>query len=350
MAGEELAALERRIEELESELGRAREAMAELTGMLANGASQAQGREDLIIARTRELAEKTEALSQANRELKALAGNLDKIVQERTHALADSEAQLRRKNAELDRLNRLKSEFISIAAHEFRTPMTSIVGYLDLISQGRLGPIPEAMRRPMASLSRNSQRLKHLIDDMLDVSRLDAGRMVLHRAPRDLRELVRSAVAELETFAQAKEHHIETDLAEVPLIEVDGEKIHQVISNLLANAIKYTPEGGRILLSVLQEPEALVLRVRDNGMGIPAAARDKLFEPFSEITAPQYHSSAGPDSAGLGLYIARGIVQLHGGEISVESQEGAYTEFSVALPLTPRPQTDAAALPWPTTV
>jgi signal transduction histidine kinase len=347
MVGEEIEALERRIQELESELAHARAAIAELTDRLAHGGSPTQGRDDLLIARTRELGEKSEALAEANRELKMLAGNLDKIVQERTRALAESEAQLRRKNAELDRLNRLKSEFISIAAHEFRTPMTSIVGYLDLISQGRLGPIPEAMRRPMASLSRNSQRLKHLIDDMLDVSRLDAGRMVLHRSPRDLRELVRSAVAELESFALAKGHHIQIEFGPVPLIEVDGDKVHQVISNLLANAIKYTPEGGTILLGVKQEGETVRLRVRDNGMGIPAAARDKLFEPFTDITAPQYHSSAGPDSAGLGLYIARGIVQLHGGEISVDSQEGAYTEFTVALPLYPQPQTEAQAQPWP---
>jgi signal transduction histidine kinase len=261
----------------------------------------------------------------------------EQLRRERLESLAASAAALRKRNEELDRANQLRTEFISIAAHEFRTPMTSIVGYLDLISQGRLGPIPEAMQRPIASLIRNTQRLKRLIDEMLDVSRLDSGRMVLHRGSRDLVELVRSASGELEDFARAKGHEVVCDFGAVPPVDVDGDKIHQVITNLLANAIKYTPEGGRIVLSVAvngpPERPAVVLRVRDNGIGVPEAAREKIFEPFSELTAPQYHSSAGPDSAGLGLYIARGIVLLHGGDISVDSREGEYTEFTVRLPL-----------------
>ncbi|MBI5477823.1 MAG: HAMP domain-containing histidine kinase [Deltaproteobacteria bacterium] len=308
MAGEELTALERRVRELESELGAARRAITALTEKLAEG----DGRPAVTVP----------------------AATVDQPA-----APGETESELRRRNAELDRLNRSKSEFISIAAHEFRTPMTSIVGYLDLISQGRLGPIPDPMQRPVASLMRNTQRLKRLIDDMLDVSRLDSGRMVLHRDARDLRELARSAIGELEAFTLAKQHEVETEFAEVPLVDVDGDKIHQVITNLLANAIKYTPEGGRILVSVGCDGEWAVLKVRDNGIGIPEGARGKIFEPFSEITAPQFHSSAGPDSAGLGLYIARGIVLLHGGAIAVDSREAQYTEFTVRLPLLPGART-----------
>jgi signal transduction histidine kinase len=303
MAGADLAALERRMRELETELQAARQAVTALTEKLAESDRRGDAPASIPPAPA----------------VEASGG--------------ESESELRRRNAELDRLNKSKSEFISIAAHEFRTPMTSVVGYLDLISQGRLGPIPEAMQRPIASLIRNTQRLKRLIDDMLDVSRLDSGRMVLRKEARDLTELARSAIGELETFTRAKQHQIDTEFAAVPPLEVDGDKIHQVITNLLANAIKYTPECGRILLSVRRENGWVVLKVRDNGIGIPEAARGKIFEPFSEVTAPQFHSSAGPDSAGLGLYIARGIVLLHGGELVVDSREGVYTEFTVRLPL-----------------
>ena len=311
MAGEDLAAFERRMRELESELSGARRAITALTEKLAGG--------EVRPADAGVPAPPPAEAAQATFDWRG--------------AGSETEAELRRRNAELDRLIRLRSEFISIAAHEFRTPMTSIVGYLDLISQGRLGPIPEPMQRPIASLNRNTQRLKRLIDDMLDVSRIDSGRMVLRRDAHDLRELARSAISELEGFTRAKRHDVGTDFAEVPAVDVDGDKIHQVITNLLANAIKYTPEDGRIVVSVDREARWVVLRVRDNGIGIPAAARDKIFEPFSELTAPEFHTSAGPDSAGLGLYIARGIVLLHGGEIAVDSREGEFTEFTVRLPV-----------------
>jgi signal transduction histidine kinase len=324
MPGEDLAALERRMRELESELHAAHRAIGALTDKLANGkGSPAPATGDASARRP-----------DAGKPAGAAPVSIPPTPPpEPGGAGVETEEELRRRNAELDRLNRAKSEFISIAAHEFRTPMTSIVGYLDLISQGRLGPIPDPMQRPIASLIRNTQRLKRLIDDMLDVSRLDSGRMVLHREPRDLRDLCRSAVGELEAFTRAKQHAVETEMGEIPPVDVDGDRIHQVITNLLANAIKYTPEGGRILVSVGLEADRAVLKVRDNGIGIPEAMRGKIFEPFSEVTAPQFHTSTGPDSAGLGLYIARGIVLLHGGEIEVSSREGVYTEFTVRLPL-----------------
>jgi signal transduction histidine kinase len=339
MAGEDLAALERRMRELESELHAARRAITALTDKLADGDGRATPAPGNVRAGRSQAGPPSGAAPTGA----ADAAGPPSAPVEPDPAGEETESELRRRNAELDRLNRAKSEFISIAAHEFRTPMTSIVGYLDLISQGRLGPIPDSMQRPVASLIRNTQRLKRLIDDMLDVSRLYSGRMMLHRDARDLRDLCRSAIGELEAFTRAKQHDVETEFGELPLVDVDGDRIHQVITNLLANAIKYTPEGGRILLSVGREAEWAVLKVRDNGIGIPEAMRGKIFEPFSEVTAPQFHSSAGPDSAGLGLYIARGIVLLHGGEIDVTSREGVYTEFTVRLPLPAPAGTPATA-------
>ena len=340
-----------RIAELEAELANAKATVNSLTQKLDDhqdrggddrhekdkGISEATARlESLIAARTRELAEKTDALEAANRELTNLMTNLDQIVRQRTRALADSEVQLRRKNAELDRLNRMKSEFISIAAHELRTPMTSIIGYLDLISQGRMGELPTTLQRPLASLHRNANRLKRLIEDMLDISRLEGGRMTLHRAPRPLQQIVDAAVEELRPFAQLKQHTIEVEPPppELPKVDVDESKVHQVVANLLANSIKYTPEGGRIRLRTnLGEAGFVQLLVRDNGIGIPQDLLDRIWEPFSDVNTAKHHTSHGPDSAGLGLYIAKGIVELHGGKIVVTSEEGTFTEFVVTLPI-----------------
>ncbi len=129
------------------------------------------------------LEERTTELEVARAEFRALRANLDQIVRQRTRALAESEAQLRAKNAELERQSRIKAEFISIAAHSCDTPLTSIVGYLDLF-EGRFGELPEPAERPMGSIRRNAHRLKRLVDDMFDVSRIDSARMVLRRSRR----------------------------------------------------------------------------------------------------------------------------------------------------------------------
>lgn len=338
-----------RVERLEAELADARRTItaliqkarpgdAEVNGDVA--VSEAAARlEELIADRTHQLEEQTIALEAANTELRNLTTNLDQIVRQRTRALAESETQLRRKNVELDRLNRLKTEFISIAAHELRTPMTSIVGYLDLIVEGRLGTLPGDLKRPISSLRRNAHRLKRLIEDMLDVSRLEAGRVTLARKPTALADIVSSVVYELKPLADEKSQKVSTHIEDVPLVDGDADKVHQVISNLVANSIKYTPAGGEIRISVDAEPRVpggerprVRLRVWDNGIGIPSSVRTRIFEPFSDVHAAKHHTSVGPDSAGLGLYIARGIVELHGGAITVDSEEGRYTEFTVLLP------------------
>jgi len=294
--------------------------------------------EQLIAERTREVEEKSAALRSVNSELRALTKNLDQIVRERTRALAESEAQLRDSNEELKRLNDMKAEFISIAAHELRTPLTSIVGYHDLFVEGRFGDLPDGMRKPMVSLQRNSHRLQRLVDEMLDASRIEAGKVTLCRVPCDLGGLVTAVVDELAPLAAAKRQHLRAELSPTPKTEADIDKIHQVVTNLVANAIRYTPEEGTITVMADAAPQDLYagewarLRVRDNGIGIPVQHRARIFEPFSDVNTAKHHTSSVPDSAGLGLYIARGLVDLHGGLITVESEEEKYTEFTVLLP------------------
>jgi len=283
--------------------------------------------------------ERTREVEQARAEFRALRANLDQIVRQRTRALAESETQLREKNVELEKQGRSKAEFISIAAHELRTPLTSIVGYLDLFSEGRFGELPPLLERPLSSVRRNAHRLKRLVDDMLDVSRIEFGRITLRREPVDLGDVVRDVVTELLPLARARNQRLQTNIGKVDPLEGDRDKLHQIAVNLVSNAIRYTPESGEIAVDVDEAPRERYpggwarLRVRDNGIGISEEDRQRIFDPFLHPKPVKHHTSAGPDSAGLGLYIARGLIELHGGLITVDSEPEVFTEFTVLLPI-----------------
>jgi signal transduction histidine kinase len=341
---------EDRIVELESELGAAQRTIDVLIARLERSGSTPPIQSELFDAAVRlgnVLEERTREVEAARAEFRALRANLDQIVRQRTRALAESEAQLRAKNVELEKQSRIKSDFISIAAHELRTPLTSIVGYLDLFSEGRFGDLPPMLERPIGSVRRNAHRLKRLVDDMLDVSRIEAGRMFLRREAVDLGDVVRDVVTEMLPLARARNQQIETHIEPLQQLDADRDKLHQIAVNLVSNAIRYTPESGAISIGVDEAPRERYpggwarLRVRDNGVGIAEQDRQRIFDPFLHPKPAKHHTSAGPDSAGLGLYIARGLIELHGGLITVDSQPDVFTEFTVLLPFT-SPSTETA--------
>jgi signal transduction histidine kinase len=328
-----------RVAELEAELEGAKRTIDVLIARLERTGSPAQS--ELFDAAARlghVLEERTREVEDARAEFRALRANLDQIVRQRTRALAESEAQLRTKNAELERQARIKTDFISIAAHELRTPLTSIVGYLDLFSEGRFGELPPLIARPMASVRRNAHRLKRLVDDMLNVSRIETGKIALRRELVDLGEVVHDVVTELMPLANARKQTLQTHLARIQHIDADRDKLHQIAVNLVSNAIRYTPEQGAIDVHVDEAPHERYpggwarLRVRDNGVGIDEADRQRIFDPFLHAQPTKHHTSQGPDSAGLGLYIARGLIELHGGLITVDSTPSVGSEFTVLLP------------------
>jgi signal transduction histidine kinase len=314
-----------RIAELEAELDATQKTIAALIEQVERGR---QG-----------TPEEGRALEAVNAELRALTSNLDMIVRQRTRALAESEAQLRERIAELKRQSALKVEFMSIATHELRTPMTSIVGYLDLLIEGKFGALSDDLARPVASIRRSAHRLKQLADEMLDVSRLEEGRVALRRGPCALDEIVRDVVEENRPMAAVKRLTIAVELESPPIIDADADKIHQMASCILANAIRHTPDGGEIAILVDRAPQDRYagawarLSVTDSAASIPLSERRRIFEPFSDVDPAKHHTSAGPDSAGLGLFIARGLVELHGGLMTVDTKDGALTELTVLLPV-----------------
>ena len=336
---------EERAAELEAELAAAQRTIDVLVARLERVGTTSPTQTELFDAAVRlghVLEERTREVEAARAEFRALRANLDQIVRQRTRALAESEAQLRDKNTELERQSRLRAEFISIVAHELRTPLTSIVGYLDLFSEGRFGELPSPIARPLASVRRNAHRLHRLVEDMLDVSRIEAGKFVLRLGPVDLGEVVRDVVTEMQPLANGREQKVETRIAGLPEIDADRDKLHQIVVNLVSNAIRYTPQGGQITIDVDEAPHERYpggwarLRVRDNGVGIAEEDLKRIFDPFLHAQPAKHHTSAGPDSAGLGLYIARGLIELHGGLVTVDSQVDVFTEFTVLLPFRAR--------------
>jgi PAS domain S-box-containing protein len=256
----------------------------------------------------------------------------DAELRDKNLALMRSEESLKLNNLELTRLGKLRNRFIAIAAHELRTPLTSIVGYVDLIVEGKFGRLQSELKRPIESVQRNVSRLKRLVDEMLDVTRIDAGKVTLDLNGTDLASIAKNVVEELAPMAEVKQQVL-TSSGSVFEIQADEAKIHRIVSNLVFNSIRYTPTGGSVEISVAEhDSEHAVLRVRDNGIGIPTSEWQQIFEPFSSHELARHHTSSVPDSAGLGLYIAKNLSEMHGGTIEVDSVVDEFTEFSIVLP------------------
>lgn len=258
------------------------------------------------------------ALTAARRARRALA--------EREAAFAASEAKVQR----LDEMNRSKVRFLSHAAHELRNPLTPIKLQLHLLERPSLGALNDRQRRALLIAQRNMERLDVLIEDLLDIGRLQGGHLRPARVPLDLEGVITDVA---ESFAaQAGDAKVGLTIEAAPGLRVDADanRMAQVLFNLLGNAIKYTPSSGQVSVLAAREGEEVVVRVRDSGIGIAPDDIARLFQPFEQLEAPVQPSRAG---AGLGLYICRSILEHQGGRIWCESKgRGEGSTFAFALP------------------
>ena len=236
---------------------------------------------------------------------------------------------LEEQNKALREADQLKDEFVALISHDLRTPLTSIMGYLELALESE--ELPETERGYLEVVDRNSQRLLHLVNDLLFVARLEAGEMDIRFDEVDLSAVVRQALEEAEPRARAKEIALQSDTDSVPPISADRGRMFQLLDNLVGNAIKFTPAGGKVAVRLSREGDLLRLEVEDSGIGIAPDDQHRLFERFFRASNTR---DAPVPGTGLGLYIARAIVEAHGGRIAVESSVGAGTCFCVELPLT----------------
>ena len=243
-------------------------------------------------------------------------------VHEARLALAEAEAALQ-----------IRDQFLSIASHELKTPLTSLMGYIYLLqkrdAQGRAGA-----EWTTEQILRQAKRLNRLIDQVLDVSRLQQGQFAIEPHPTDLAALVAQVVDEVRAMQPSDvQHTIALCRPDEPLLVLgDAQRLEQVIVNLLTNAVKYSPQGGRVQVRVVPTATDAIVEVEDPGIGIPAAAQARLFEPFYRAN----NVGTQAKGFGLGLHIVREIVQRHAGRVEVVSTEGQGSTFRVVLPLLPR--------------
>lgn len=226
-------------------------------------------------------------------------------------------------------LEHLKADIISIVSHELRSPLTSIKGYVDILLSGDLGDVPGHMREYLEIASANSHRLSNLIDDMLDISRIESGKLNLSFEKVDIKYLCEVVCLTMKTQAEAKKQSICLDVSPGLNISADMERLQQAITNLVSNAIKYTPENGTINITAKAQDQQIYISIQDNGMGISAEHQKRLFEKFFRVKNESTRNIGG---TGLGLSITKSIVEAHHGKITVESKLNHGSTFTITLP------------------
>jgi signal transduction histidine kinase len=272
---------------------------------------------------------------------------------DRAHVLEESrrkEETLATKNRELQRATELKSQFLANMSHELRTPLNAINGFSDLLLTEELGELNDPQKEFLDSILRNGKHLLGLINSVLDLSKIEAGRMTLSLAPTDVREAITGAVTDTAPLRTTKQQECILEVGSDPLpVLADGVRIRQILFNLLSNASKFTPEGGTVTISAVatraplpspgersgEKPrfvsrDCVWISVRDTGTGIKTADMTKLFAEFSQVDSSASRQQQG---TGLGLVLSKRFVELHGGTIGCESIYGAGATFWFILPV-----------------
>ncbi|MGE4357309.1 MAG: ATP-binding protein [Candidatus Omnitrophota bacterium] len=249
--------------------------------------------------------------------------------------LSNTTAELQRANEYLKRLSKIKSDFVSMVSHEFRTPLTSIKESIGIILDGEAGEINPEQMKFLRIAEKNVERLNNLVSDLLDFSKLESGGISLNLRIVNLNMVINGVYEAMYPAIQEKSLEIKNELdRDLPEIWIDEEKISQVITNILSNAIKFSPVGGTIRIRtrvlIIDNREHIEVSIRDSGPGIAPNDIPKLFTPFSQLETPLTRKSGG---TGLGLAISKNIVELHGGTIGVESEVGKGSEFYFRLPV-----------------
>jgi signal transduction histidine kinase len=249
--------------------------------------------------------------------------------------------QLARKNEELTHLDQLKSDFMATMSHELRTPLTSIIGYSDMMLSGMTGELNEKQSAFVTSILDGGETLLNLINDVLDLTKIEAGRLELNREAIDLRACLLGVLPVVKPRARDKRIRISTFLpTDLPLVWADPSKLNQILLNLITNGIKYTHENGSVSVEARPLDDQVEIWVNDTGIGIAREDQDKVFQRFTQIDSSATRSQGG---TGLGLAIVRELVELHGGSIRVQSKLGKGSSFVFTMPISTKPADPLAA-------
>lgn len=282
-----------------------------------------------------------------------VAGLVIRHLRHQAARLQERSRELEHLSAELIRVNKMKSEFLANVSHELRTPLNAIVGFVDLLREGVYGELTPRQAGPVARIEASANHLRHLVDQILDLAKMAAGRLEVHTETLDLRPFVLDVATEVEPLVTEKKLYMSLALgASMPRVRTDAVHLRQILVNLLGNAVKYTNEGSIVVRSRLVPPTDpsvperlrshnglpesalrpwIAVQVIDTGIGIAPADQSRIFEEFEQVNAGPRGDSA-KRGTGLGLPISRRLARLLGGDVTVESQPGKGSTFTLWLP------------------
>ncbi|MEW6183566.1 MAG: ATP-binding protein [Bacillota bacterium] len=262
------------------------------------------------------------ANARLHEEVVALARDLERRVEERT-------AKLRDMNIELERANRLKSEFLTTMSHELRTPLNTIIGFSDVLLSDLVPGVPENTKEYLKDIMESGELLLSLINDVLDMAKIEAGRDELYLEELEIKDFLRGVLILFREKAAGHGITVELNATSVGEWVLDGRKFKQILFNLLTNAFKFTPDGGKVGIRAAIEGKMLAVTVWDTGIGIRPEDMPRLFKPFEQLDSSLARRFSG---TGLGLTMVKKLVELHGGTVSVKSEQGKGSSFTVYFP------------------
>ncbi|MDO8575974.1 MAG: HAMP domain-containing sensor histidine kinase [bacterium] len=276
--------------------------------------------------------EKTRELRQLNTELERKVADRTQDLQKLLEEQRQRDIELTKANAELRELDQRKSEFLSVAAHQLRTPLSGLKWALQMLIKGENGPLTKEQKVLLTKSYEGNERLIDLVDQMLHANQIEAGIFALQKAPTQILDLVDSVLYEVSHIAGGKNVRITFDRGgtALPPLMIDQTKMRAVFQNLLENAVKYSKPGGEVTITVSRTDKAVQFKVKDTGIGIP---KDQQAQIFSRFFRARNAQMSDPNGNGLGLYIVRSIVEMHGGTLRFESGEDEGTAFYFGLPI-----------------
>jgi signal transduction histidine kinase len=264
---------------------------------------------------------------QAELEVRTLNEALERRIADRTAELSDANRSLEQRNEELVRVSRMKSDFLSGMSHELRTPLNAIMGFSELLAEESAGPLDDSQKRFVTHIRKASQHLLDVIDEVLDLSKIEAGRAALRQEVFPIGPAVGEVLATTRPLAAAKGIDVENRIDGELSVFADSLRFRQVLFNLVGNAVKFTPENGRVWLEAESKGGLVRISVCDTGIGIADADKLTIFEEFYQVGG-----RAGKNGTGLGLAITKRLVEQHGGSIHLESEPGKGSRFTFDLP------------------